>query len=234
MEILTGFMIGLLGSFHCVGMCGPIALALPVHSNSQIIILISRVLYNLGRVVTYTILGALFGLFGHRLVLIGLQESISIIIGILIIVSVLAPSKIKRIITESKPYKYINDLVKESFSRLASSKSSKSFFWFGIINGLLPCGFVYVAIAGAVSTGGILEGSLFMMMFGFGTFPIMLGTSLLGKYINQGVRRRINKLMPVFALLLGVIFLLRGLGLGIPFLSPKLSSPIVQEEVICH
>ncbi len=227
-------MIGLLGSFHCVGMCGPIALALPVHSESQFTILMSRVLYNLGRVVTYTFFGALFGLFGHRLILIGLQETISIVIGAAIILSVLAPSRLKRLVTESKPYQHVNTAVKASFAKLASSKSSRSFFLFGIINGFLPCGFVYVAVAGAVSTGGVIEGALFMMLFGLGTFPIMLGTSLLGKYLNFGVRRKINKLMPVLALLLGIIFLLRGMGLGIPYLSPKLHSPVANEQVICH
>ncbi|MBU1095713.1 MAG: sulfite exporter TauE/SafE family protein [Bacteroidetes bacterium] len=234
MEIITGFVIGFLGSFHCIGMCGPIALALPVSSSSAFNVLMSRVLYNLGRVATYTLFGALFGLFGQRLMLVGLQETLSIALGVIILVSVMLPGKIKNWFASTKPYLLVSGFVKASFSKLATSKSNRSFFLFGIINGFLPCGLVYVAIAGAVSTGDVLSGSLFMMLFGLGTFPVMLGTSLIGKFINLELRRRINKLIPLFAVLLALIFILRGLGLGIPYLSPKLKSPIAQQEVICH
>jgi sulfite exporter TauE/SafE len=234
MDIYTGFLIGFLGSFHCVGMCGPIALALPVNSESQLTVLWSRILYNLGRVITYAFFGAMFGLFGQRLSLIGLQETASIALGAVILLVVLSPRKIKNWFISTPVYQTVNNFVKDSFAKLANSKSSKSFLWFGIVNGFLPCGFVYVAIAGAVSTGGVLNGTIFMALFGLGTFPIMLGTSMAGKYITQGIRRRINKLMPVFAVILGIIFILRGLGLGIPYLSPKLKSPVVQSEVICH
>jgi len=220
MEIWTGFLIGLLGSFHCVGMCGPIALALPIGkaSNSQLVI--SRILYNLGRVVTYSLFGLIFGFFGEGLVFAGIQSYVSIIIGAIILLYYLLPNKYKGKLAVTTPYKLASGFVRKSFAKLTKTGSSQTLFLFGIINGFLPCGFVYFALAGAITTGGAVSGALFMALFGLGTVPIMLATSLIGKFINVGIKRRMNKLIPVFAILLAAIFILRGLNLGIPYLSP--------------
>jgi len=234
MEIWTGFIIGLLGSVHCIGMCGPIVLALPSTSNSHWVVLFTRLMYNFGRVLTYAFLGAVFGLFGSRLVLAGLQQNVSIIIGIIILIVVLMPVKYKNYFSGTKIYRSFNSLIKSSFAKLMSRKASSSFLLFGIVNGFLPCGFVYVAIGGAVATESVLSGTLFMALFGLGTLPIMLAASILGKHVNTSIRSRINKIMPVLAVILAIIFILRGLNLGIPYLSPKLSSPEVNKEVICH
>lgn len=234
MDIWTGFVIGFLGSFHCVGMCGPIVIALPTGNNSQLQIMISRILYNLGRVVTYTFFGLVFGLLGERLSFIGLQQTASITLGASIVVFVLIPKSVKAKAAQTSLYKFFADSVKSAFYRLTKSGSSQSMFLFGIINGFLPCGFVYVAIAGAVTTGGILSGAAYMALFGLGTTPIMLATAMLGKFINVEIKRRINKLIPALALVLGIIFILRGLNLGIPYLSPKLITETPQKEIICH
>ena len=230
MEILTGFIIGLFGSLHCVGMCGPIALALPGFNDSKIQMILSRVLYNTGRVITYSFLGALFGLFGNRLILIGLQSQISIIVGVIILLVVIIPSKWKAKITSLGIVTNFNNLIKSSFSKLFRSKSQLSFLYMGLLNGLLPCGFVYVGIAGAVATADILTGTLFMMMFGLGTFPIMFITSMAGNFINLNIRRKITKLIPALTIVLALLFIVRGLGLGIPYLSPKLSGEVVKTE----
>ena len=94
-EILAGFFIGFFGSLHCIGMCGPIAIALPVPKSSNILFITGRLLYNLGRVVTYTFLGALFGLLGGRIALTGAQQIVSIALGVIIIIAVLLPQKYK-------------------------------------------------------------------------------------------------------------------------------------------
>ncbi len=240
MEILTGFIIGLFGSLHCVGMCGPIALALPGFSDSKFQMILSRVLYNLGRVITYSFLGAIFGLFGNRLILIGLQSQISIIVGIIILAAVLTPRKWRNKITSFGIIKEFNNLIKGSFAKLFRSKSQISFLYMGLLNGLLPCGFVYVGIAGAVATADVLTGTLFMMMFGLGTFPIMFITSMAGNLINLNLRRKITKLIPALTVVLALLFIVRGMGLGIPYLSPKLSGEVVktensiQTEESCH
>lgn len=234
MDIWAGFAIGFLGSFHCVGMCGPIAIALPVFSENKFTILLSRILYNLGRVATYAMFGALFGLFGNRIAMIGFQQNLSIALGVGIILYVATPLKYKNLFANTAIYRRITAAIKSGFAKILSSKSSSSFFLIGILNGFLPCGFVYVALAGALTTDTVLSGAAFMALFGLGTLPIMLGTSMLGKYLNVNIRRKINKLIPVFAVVLAVLFIIRGLGLGIPYLSPKISNFAPQEEVICH
>jgi uncharacterized protein len=231
-SIWGGLVIGFLGSFHCVGMCGPIALALPIGKASNLQLVVSRILYNLGRIVTYSFFGAIFGLFGKGIAFAGLQRYASIVLGITILSYYLMPSKFKGKLSITKPYLMASNFVKKSFSKLTKTGSYQSLFLFGIINGFLPCGFVYVALAGAITTGDFISGAAFMALFGLGTTPIMLATSLVGKFVTGGIRSKINKLIPVFAIILAIIFILRGLSLGIPFLSPpekKLNVPVTVE-----
>ncbi|NMB80988.1 MAG: sulfite exporter TauE/SafE family protein, partial [Ignavibacteria bacterium] len=162
MEIWTGFFVGLFGSLHCIGMCGPIVLALPVIGDSQFKILLGRILYNLGRILTYTIMGALFGLFGSRLVLFGLQQDLSIVFGVIILLYVLTPRKIKIKVANTYIYRETTNIIKSRFASMISKKSNSSLFTIGVLNGLLPCGFVYVGIAGAVSTVDWISGALYM------------------------------------------------------------------------
>ncbi len=234
MEIWTGFVVGLFGSLHCIGMCGPIVLALPVFGESQLKIFLGRILYNLGRVVTYALMGALFGLFGQRLVLFGLQQYLSIGFGIVILLYVFTPRKIKAKAAETFVYRSSTSFIKKQFSKLISNKSNSSLFTIGVLNGLLPCGFVYVGIAGSISTGSVLGGVLYMALFGLGTLPVMLATAVLGKVININIKKRINKLIPVFAVVLAVLFILRGMNLGIPFISPKYNSGKMMNQHQMH
>lgn len=220
MEIWTGFLIGFLGSFHCVGMCGPIALALPIGNQSSFKLVVGRLLYNMGRSVTYAVFGAIFGLFGKGIAIAGLQKWASIILGVSIILYYVTPDKFKGLLSSTKPYQILSDFVKKGFSKLTKSGSSGSLFIFGLVNGLLPCGFVYVALAGALTTGGAVSGAMYMFLFGLGTTPIMFATSLVGKFLSAKLKQGMNKLIPMFAIILAIIFILRGLSLGIPFISP--------------
>jgi len=230
MEIWTGFLIGFLGSFHCVGMCGPIALALPIGNSSNFQLVLGRILYNLGRSLTYALFGALFGLFGKGIELAGLQMYASIALGVLILLYYVFPSKYKGKLAVTKPYKVASDFVKRGFTRLTKTGSPQALFVFGIINGFLPCGFVYVALAGAITTGSALSGALYMLLFGLGTAPIMFATSLVGKFLSAKLKQKMNKLIPVFAIVLAIIFILRGLSLGIPFLSPPQKMLVPHEK----
>lgn len=234
MEIWSGFIVGLAGSLHCIGMCGPIAIALPISDNSGFKIFISRVLYNLGRAVTYALLGGLFGLFGSRIVLFGLQQDISIILGAAIIIYISLPRKIKNQISETFFYRRMVNLLRGSFLKLTSNKSILSFLWIGMLNGLLPCGFVYVGIAGALMTTSALNGVLYMALFGLGTFPIMFAASMMGRIINVELRKRINRILPALGVLLALLFILRGLNLGIPFISPKAAGNPLQHQMMHH
>ena len=220
MEIWTGFLIGFLGSFHCVGMCGPIALALPIGKQSNLKLIIGRLLYNLGRSLTYALFGAVFGLFGKGIQLAGLQKWASVVLGVSILVYYLIPAKFKGKLSVTKPYIVVSNFVKRGFSKLTKNGSPSALFVFGVVNGFLPCGFVYLALAGAITTGGATSGALYMFLFGLGTAPIMFATSMIGKFLNAKLKQKMNKLIPVFAIILAIVFILRGLSLGIPFLSP--------------
>jgi uncharacterized protein len=231
MELMTGFLIGLLGSFHCIGMCGPIALALP-KSRSM---LLSRVMYNAGRIITYSILGLLFGLLGSRLEMFGLQRIISISLGIIILFAVITPASY-RINLSGKLglYKAIG-ILKAALGSMFKKHSIVSMAGIGMLNGLLPCGAVYIGVTGSIAIGNSLESMLFMAMFGLGTLPVMLGVSLLGGSITLNLRQRLTRLVPVVSIILAAIFILRGLNLGVPYLSPKLENRQSQtEHVICH
>ena len=223
MDIWTGFIIGLFGSFHCVGMCGPITLALPGGYNQRWSWVFGRVLYNLGRIITYSLLGIIFGVIGQSIALAGYQQSLSVAMGIVILLGVFLPSKYATKIFPFAPFQRLMLAIRRFWGRLFSNNSHPSLLVIGILNGFLPCGFVYVGLAGAMSTGGILSSAAYMALFGLGTFPIMLATALAGNWIGIEVRRFIQKLVPVGAVLLAVLFILRGLSLGIPYISPKMS-----------
>lgn len=234
-EILTSFFVGLFGSFHCVGMCGPIAIALPVPNSSKISFVSGRLLYNLGRVTTYSFLGAVFGLLGSRLVISGFQQSVSIVLGIAIVVVVLIPPKYKAKITQHKFVQKITLPLKSGISDLFKHGTFSAMFLIGILNGLLPCGLVYVALAGAIASGDAISGSAVMILFGLGTIPTMFAATIFGKFINLNIRRKITKVIPIFALVLGLLFIVRGMGLGIPYLSPKISAQVVDDQNMdCH
>lgn len=231
----SAFLIGLFGSFHCIGMCGPIALALPIQKNSRLNLIVGRVLYNIGRAITYAFIGLLFGLLGQSLSLAGFQQSVSIIAGVLILLMVLLPSKISQKIYLLKPAYGFTNFLKMKFGVLLKKKSTASTFLIGLLNGFLPCGLVYIAVAGALATGSYFGGAVYMFIFGIGTLPIMLAVSLAGNFIGLNVRKRINRLIPTFMIVLAFLFILRGMNLGIPYVSPKINqSEISDDSVICH
>lgn len=233
--IWSAFMIGLVGSFHCIGMCGPIALALPVQSNQRFKLVLGRILYNTGRAFTYAFIGVFFGLIGQSLSLAGLQQSISIVAGVLILLMVLLPSSYAQRMYLLKPAYGFTNFLKQKFGLLLKKKSVASTFLIGLLNGFLPCGLVYLAVAGAVAMGNALEGAAYMFLFGLGTIPVMLAVSLAGNFIGLNVRKRINKVIPAFMIALAFLFILRGMNLGIPYISPELrQSEVVDESAICH
>jgi len=234
-EILTSFFVGLLGSFHCIGMCGPIAIALPIPNSSNLSFVTGRLLYNLGRVVAYSFLGAVFGLLGSRLIISGFQQSVSIVLGVAIVIAVLIPPNYKAKISQHKLVQKITLPLKSGISDLFKQGTFSAMFLIGILNGFLPCGLVYVALAGAIASGDAISGSAVMILFGLGTVPTMFAATIFGKFINLNIRRKITKAIPAFALVLGLLFILRGMGLGIPYISPKISAQVVNESNMdCH
>ena len=180
MELWSALIIGLAGSLHCIGMCGPIAVALPVGKTSRIRHLTGRVVYNSGRILTYAVLGLGAGLIGQTVHVAGYQQLLSIALGVVILMAVIVPSRFGALLTGAKLHARLFEPLKRVWSRLFGHGSIEALFAVGLLNGFLPCGLVYVALAGAVITGGPLEGALYMAVFGLGAFPGMFAVSLAG------------------------------------------------------
>lgn len=216
MELWTAFIIGFLGSFHCVGMCGPIALALPGSDESLGSQLIKKFLYNSGRILTYTLFGAVFGLAGYSISLAGFQRPLSIILGAVIILAVIIPKKYSSELQRLPGIHFLFRRLQKGIKSLMKRKSNGSFLTIGILNGFLPCGFVYAGLAASLTTGSVLNGMLFMAVFGLGTFPAMMVMSMAPSFISLKMRSKINKFVPYFAVLLGILLIARGLLMGDP------------------
>lgn len=232
--LLTALIFGLLGSFHCVGMCGPIAFMLPVDRINQVIKISQISLYHLGRVFSYSILGLLFGLVGKSLNLFGFQQQLSIGIGLLMLLVVFIPQKIFNKYNFSRPVYKIISKVKSALGKELKKKTPDTFLTIGFLNGFLPCGLVYMAIFGAIASGNAWEGSLYMAVFGLGTIPLMTSAIYLGNFLNVQVRQRIRSAIPIFIVVIACLFIVRGLGLGIPYVSPKPVTETVGTDYECH
>ena len=232
--LLTALIFGLLGSFHCVGMCGPIAFLLPVDRSNQVKKFGQIFLYHFGRILAYSILGLVFGLVGKSLNLFGFQQQLSIGIGILMLLVVLIPQKTFNKYNFSRPVFKIISKVKSALGKELKKKTPDTFLTIGFLNGFLPCGLVYMAIFGAIASGNALQGSLYMAVFGIGTIPLMTSAIYLGNFLNTQVRQRIRKAIPVFIVVIACLFIVRGLGLGIPYLSPKPVTETVDADYECH
>ncbi len=228
---LAGFTIGLMGSMHCIGMCGPIALALPVHGGPRSTRWIRIGLYNMGRAATYAMLGLIFGFVGSQFRIWGLQQILSVGAGMLILFLLISrysfSSRIPWLASLQKT-------VEGKVSRwLAAPKRTTSYFMIGIWNGLLPCGLVYVGIAAALTTSNVWHGTLLMFSFGLGTLPVMAALMIFGQFISPGVRHKLNRAVPYLIACMALILILRGLNLGIPYVSPKMDRGADQIEN-CH
>ena len=230
----SALIFGLLGSFHCIGMCGPIAFMLPVDRTSSFKKVTQIAIYHFGRLLAYSIIGLIFGLAGKGLYIFGLQQQLSIIIGSLIILIVLIPYKTFNKYNFSKPLYKIISKVKSALGKALKKKTADTFLTIGFLNGFLPCGLVYMAVFGALASRNALQGSLYMFLFGLGTIPLMTTAIYLGRFLNSTIKQRIQKAIPVFVIFIGVLFIIRGLGLGIPYLSPSPVIEIALSAVECH
>lgn len=214
----SAFLFGFLGSFHCVGMCGPIVLAVPGKS------LLSKLSYNLGRAITYTMMGAVIGFIGEGFSLIGWQQFLSVAVGVAMLLIVLFTKYKHFDLPVSGTFEKLWILSKTKLAPLFKSQSPTAPFLIGLINGLLPCGLVYAALFAAVSMGGVPESALYMALFGFGTAPMLIVVAVFGNILSPTIRARFNKTVPYFLGLVAMLLILRGLNLGIPMISPKMDN----------
>ena len=217
----TAFVLGFLGSFHCIGMCGPIALA--VGGRGSQTFLFNKLIYNLGRSLTYAGLGLLVGSLGFTLSLAGIQQGVSVAMGLLIVLFSLGYKKADRFLalpTLSGVVRWI----KSHLTHYLKTGSKLAFFSTGLVNGLLPCGMVYLALLVAVGMQSPILGASYMFFFGLGTIPMLLGLMVSGSLLPSFRRQQFQKVIPYLGVLIGVMLVFRGFGLGIPGFSPELAT----------
>jgi sulfite exporter TauE/SafE len=233
--LLTALVMGALGSMHCVAMCGALALSLPSVSSHLMSKLVGGLLYNLGRVTTYAIIGALLGLMGASFAWVGLQQAFSIIVGVSMLLYLFWPAALSFKKNNGASQSFFVT-IREMLGKLFFKKHYGSIYLIGLLNGLLPCGLVYMALAGAVTMGSVVNSSLFMAAFGLGTLPVMWAVAFLGGFALVKARVFIKKAYPYMVFVMACLLIIRGLNMNIPYLSPHFETGTHQpiSAIKCH
>lgn len=232
--VIAALGLGLASSLHCVGMCGPIAFSLGLNPENKFDFTFRNLTYQFGRVTTYTLLGAILGIIGFGVSFAGLQNPLSIAVGAMMILMALLPKNLGADNLGIKPFSRLMYQIKTGLGKFLRKKNYSSLFITGLLNGLLPCGAVYAALTGSIAMGSIAGGALFMTFFGIGTIPLMFASVVAGNIITLQTRQKILKFLPFLMVLLGVVFILRGLNLNIPYISPTRASLEINGEDHSH
>lgn len=230
--LLTAFLLGFLGSFHCMGMCGPIALALPLSTKERWGIVWASSTYNLGRVLTYAFIGLIFGAIGWGIELAGAQKVLSVILGFSLLAFALIPQRMEGAILSLPVLSPFFSWIKQRISKLFQKSTWQNQLSIGVLNGFLPCGLVYVAIAGAMGMGNMWSGATFMAAFGLGTLPMMMGLAVVGQFVPANLRQRFKRLAPVVMLAFALLLISRGFNVPIPRQLEFWQA--IQDPVMCH
>jgi sulfite exporter TauE/SafE len=230
--ILEALFLGAVSSLHCAGMCGPFMFALPLRSVSPVRRGALVSLYHGGRIFTYGLLGLVFGIAGRRIQLAGWQQWFSIGLGISILLGVLLKFACRRNFQPSFMQKYFS-LISRLLTSLWTRPGGTPYFVLGMVNGLLPCGMVYIAVAASIASGSAVSGIAYMLSFGIGTLPMLIGIVSFRFLLRPSVRTGMKNIVPLMTACLGLLLLLRGLDLGIPFISPVLATTPAK-IISCH
>lgn len=235
--VIEAFVYGLSGAIHCLGMCGPLALWIPIDKTSKFRQLSGIVIYSFGRTLSYTFIGLILGMVGVAFKVVGFQDILSIVSGIILIL--MSFTFTRNALSLKVPF--INKLyvvIKHSFDYvlLKIKNNNHKLFFIGIINGFLPCGFLYFAVITATALGVLWQSVLYMIAFGLGTIPVFMLLSLVKSFINIKYNRFLQFILPIFTIIIGIILILRGLNLGIPMISPALNKMLDsrQSHMHCH
>lgn len=221
-DLVAAFMLGAVGSLHCIGMCGPLALAVPGSNRSRWAFFGERVVFNLGRIVTYGVMGTVLGLVGTSL-LIGVQQELSIVLGVFVLLTVLVPYGFRSRLGRWSPLDRVYAFTQRHFASFLAKKGWTALFTLGLLNGLLPCGLVYTALVGATAEADPVQSALFMMVFGAATAPALIIVAFTGRVLAVKYRTLLTRAVPVLTVVLAAILILRGMNLGIPMVSPKVT-----------
>ncbi len=218
--LIPSFLIGLGGSLHCIGMCGPLMFSSLISKKNGSIGFTNWLSYQSGRITIYILWGMVFGAIGISAKWFGLQQNISLSLGISILL-ILILTKIFPSFERKISNILLTHFWKSKLSALLQNQSSGSNFIAGMLNGILPCGLVYVALAGATAVQDPIKGGLFMLSFGLGTLPLLSALLFWGNNTQISVRRKLTKWYPALIGIMAIMLIIRGMNLG-NFFSPAM------------
>lgn len=230
MTLLAPILLGLAASLHCIGMCGPLMLALPLDAAGKRHVLVQMLTYHSGRILTYAALGVLFGLLGKGIYVAGFQKSLSIGAGVLMLTMAFVAWRFEQLVVRLPGFGAFTSKIKVGIGKRLRYSTAGAVFSVGLLNGLLPCGMVYSALAGAISTTEAAEGGVFMALFGLGTLPMMLGVGVAGRSLGVSFRQKLRIAQPLLLTLAGLLLLQRGLHLDLSLFESAVPKPGYQ----CH
>lgn len=217
---LLAITTGILGGFgHCIGMCGPIVISYTMANrsdakNSILGRLSPHLLYNLGRITTYGIIGAIMGLSGSFLnmagMLAGVQNVVAVLAGIMMVFMGLG---ITGVFGTTAWIEKHNPAILHAGRRIAASSSRLRFLSLGLVLGLLPCGLSYTVFVAAAGTGGLWSGMVTAVLFGMGTLPALVLFSMIISTLSATLRGRIHQAGGVMVMIMGAYFLFKGIKL---------------------
>ena len=210
------FSMGLMSSFHCIGMCGPIALALPIQKGNRWQQFSGLLVYNSGRALTYAFLGLLIGSVGSSLAWIGYLRYLSVFAGILMLSYVFWPAYLERHFHAPLFWQKVIQSVKNKMGEMLHRRTIHGWLFLGILNGLLPCGMVYLALISSVATGSMAGSGIYMLLFGIGTLPMMMAVGFFKQWLTPSLRSRMRQITPVVLTAAGIWLVVRGVLIEYP------------------
>lgn len=232
MYILLGLGMGFMGSMHCIGMCGPLVMSLHANGGKSKPNIPYQLAYHIGKILSYVLIGIVFGALGQTFNLFLSQQKLSIAVGLSFILFFIL-GKLKRFNLSSSISSKILPLTR-FFSQLVEEKSMLKLFLTGIGNGFLPCGFVYAAAAASIATGQVTDSILFMIGFGLGTIPALTSVIYFFRYLPAKIKTLFQSIYTYLILIIGILLILRGLNLGIPYISPAYNAETEEVHGCCH
>lgn len=219
---MTGaaFILGMLGSVHCAGMCGPLSLLIPAGSVTADRRIAGLLLYNLARILVYTLLGFVTGWAGYLVSLSGAGAWLMLLAALLLLLSgvfsLFSRNLLDRIPVPDRWMQHLRHFFRPFFRQ----KNYWAYIGMGTFNALIPCGLLYTALLAAVAEAHPLQSAGFMLMFGLGTVPAMMSAQYLLQFIRQEWRTCLRRALPLASIVLALFMIYRS-GFVQTFFAPE-------------
>ncbi len=222
-----------MGSLHCIGMCGPLVLAsYSVKKDSGLSLFVHTFSYHAGRIGGYMLLGLIFGLLGTVAVFTDGQRILSITLGTVLVVMAVFSINPDQLISRSDLFGKVYAAINRILSAIFAGTRNLPTVFSGLLNGFLPCGLVYIALAGSVSIGNAMGAMGFMMFFGLGTIPALLILTVSQQWVSTRIRVSLRRLYPLVSFLMGLYLLYRGIFSKLPLELDFYEA--LRNPVMCH